>query len=266
VETLIGTGTAEVGIFVVPWVPLVLWAALIGGIALALRVRRGAGTPTARGMVAALRRRATWFGPVRMPARLLLFALWWVPVVSTLLLGRWDPLSAAEPFAPGPSVAEVRADGQWQDDSIEHAMSWSWSPGEPCLTECSGPRYIFRLNPGERFAVVVTVRNDGPLPITLLGRESFDGASRSFGLALLRNPDLPADAPNLLPFQPVELPPGGSVSVAMIKTAESCAKAQADVDRGDTGATGYPFVYELLGWRRVGYVWPHFAVTVAGCE
>lgn len=157
-------------------------------------------------------------------------------------------------------------DGQWDDDSIEHAASWSWSPGQPCLSECPGPRYLYRVQPDERYWWLATIRNDGPLPVTLLGRLETGIVPSPIGLGLLRDPGkLPADPANLRPFEPVILAPWATVTGAMVTEADSCADPAGSSDWGGY-ATAHPFVYDVLGWRRVGYVYPHFSVTETGCD
>jgi hypothetical protein len=61
------------------------------------------------------------------------------------------------------------------------------------------------------------------------------------------------------------LGPDGSVTVAIVETAETCADPAASVGQGN-GGSRLGLVYSVLGWERRGNVWPHFAVSVAGCE
>jgi hypothetical protein len=162
-------GIAETGIFLVPWIPLLLWVMTLVGTATTIHMLRGGtvGGPSELGTL--LRRELSWRSRSSRAAWMFFFALFWVPMLTFQLLGDWDPLSASGSVGPGPAVAEVRDDGLWEDDSIEHASSWSWAEGDPCLSECPGPRYVYRVKPGEAYSFVATVRNDGPGPVTLLG-------------------------------------------------------------------------------------------------
>jgi hypothetical protein len=265
-ERFIGVGLAQDGLFAVPWIPLLLWSSVLGVAALWLR-RRGrrasAGGPAENGDPP---QEPWWRRRLSPPARLLLLVAWIVPLIGWQLTKSWDPLSAAA-VAPGPAVTETRSDGTWQDDSIENAMSWSWSAGRPCLSECRGPRYVYRLKPGEPYSLDVTIRNDAPFPVTLLGRRNPESEPYGWGLAWSSDPATSsADPTTLEPFRPIELAPRGTTLVTMVMLAPECANPDADVEVPDKGAYGYPFVYEVLGWRRVGYVWPHAAMTVAGCH
>jgi hypothetical protein len=260
-------GTASTGIFVIPWVPVLLWIIVIGAIATVRHVRRGGAIRGPRAWGRWLRPYLHWRAPrTSWTGRIMFLLLFWVPWIAVRLVGNWDPLSAADPFAPGPTVAEVLRDGLWHDDSIEHASSYGWGPGEPCLAECPGPRYLYRVQPGERYWWLETIRNDGPLPVTLLGRRATDIQPSPIGLGLLRDPSvLSADPANLRPFEPVVLGPGATVTVAVVQEADACADPAGSSAWGRY-AMGSPFVYDVLGWRRVGHVYRHFSVTEAGCD
>jgi hypothetical protein len=190
-----------------------------------------------------------------------------VPLATGLLVEDWDPLAYAEPGGPGIGYTETLSDGTWMDDSAENA-SITYGPGnegEPCTDGCPGPRYIYRVAPGEVFTVVVTVHNTSWVPVTLLGRTGMDDG-RAWGLALLRDPSSASSDPsNLRPFEPVILGPDGSVTLAIVETAGACADPEA---AGGTrkGGSGWLLVYNILGWERRGTVWPHFEVDVLGCR
>ena len=123
------------------------------------------------------------------------------------------------------------------------------------------------MKPGDAYSFVATVRNDGPGPITLLGRPAYDGEPEQYGLAMLRDQNsMSADAGNLTRFEPVALAPGASIAVAFLNVADGCADPAASADRGHRWAGGYALIFEVLGWRRTGTVWPHASIYVAGCE
>jgi hypothetical protein len=260
-------GYASTGLLAVPWIPIAAWIAGFGAIATIRRIRTEGTAVSPR----------TWLGWVRsylftrspsLAGRIGGTLLWFVPLLGVQVIGSWDPLVSADPFGPGPLVAEGRTDGVWQEDWIEHASSYQTFPG-PCVQECPGPRYVYRLRPGDMYTWLVTIRNEGGVPVTLLGRNARDGQLplQPSGLALLRNPGLlSADQANLRAFDPVSLPPGETVTVAMVQTADTCADPAADVTQRGRYAASYPLVYDVLGWRRVGDVFPHFSVTVAGCD
>ena len=242
-------GVVSLGIYGIPWIPFLAWVMIVGGIATVHHLRGG-------GTIGGPSTWARWLRPQfslryrsSAKARIVWLLVLSVPILSVTLARDWDPLSSSEPFGPGPSVAEVRNDGVWQEDWIEQASSFQVYPG-PCVIDCPGPRYVYRVHPGDSYASTVTIRNDGPVPITLLGRAG-SGGRVTYGLALLRDPsNLSADAGNLRPFEPVSLGPGGTITVATVHQAPPCANPAADVSTGGRHAIAYPFVYELLGWRR----------------
>lgn len=260
-------GVASIGVFGLPFGPLLLWLALVA-LVIALRHRlRGGSIGGPYSWLNAARRTLRPDGRTSWHAVFVGLLLVWTPLsAARLFLGAWDPLSAADPYAPGPMVAEVLHDGQWQDDEVDEAASWSWSEGEPCLSECSGPRYLYRVQPDEPYWWLESVRNDGPLPVTLLGRPDMDLHPSPFGLALLRDPAvLSAEPANLRAFEPVLLGPGATVTVAFTTQGERCADPAGSSGWGRY-MTAHPLIYDVLGWRREGDVWPHVSVTEAGCQ
>ena len=134
-------GVAETGILLVPWIPLLLWAMILVGTAVAVHILRGGTVGGPRELAALVRPQLSWRSPSSVAARIFLFALFWVPMLTIQLLGNWDPLSAGGSVGPGPAVAEVRNDGLWEDDSIENASSW-WVAGTlppSRRSRCSAP-------------------------------------------------------------------------------------------------------------------------------
>jgi hypothetical protein len=106
-----------------------------------------------------------------------------------------------------------------------------------------------------------------PARLPCWARPTYDGVPDGYGLALLRDQNvLSTESSNLMPFDPVGLAPGASIPVAFLNVAPPCADPHATVPLGSKGAAGYRLIYETLGWRRIGVVWPHVSVTVAGCE
>ena len=244
-------GVAEVGLLALPWIPLVLYIGVVAAIAYGTRPLEA--KPEAIG-------------------RLRPFAIWvafLLPLFGIALVRDWDPLWAGDELGPGPAVIETRADGTWMSDSIEHASAWSWTVGEPCLSECVGPRYVYRLVPGEPYTFVASVRNASAMPISILGRPPSLIPESQFGLALLRDSSvMSADPSNLRSFEPVQLAAGASVPVVFVARAPSCADPEAPIARlsgGHGAATGYPLTYDLFGWRRTGTIWPHVSIAIAGC-
>jgi hypothetical protein len=157
---------------------------------------------------------------------------------------------------PGPDVSEIRSDGPPFFDLDGQAA-------------VRGPNYVYRVRPGDAYTYVVSVRNDGPLPITLLGMPAGGAAS---GLGLLRDPtDTSAEPANVVAFHPVELSPGTEVALVVAAVAGPCADPtlaeEPPVVRWPTGvvAVNFAFVYDIFGWRRVDDIWAPFAVTVPGC-
>ena len=131
-----------------------------------------------------------------------------------------------------------------------------------------GPRWVYRLRPGEAYTYIASVRNDGPLPITVLGRERIETRPGPYGLGLLRDPaKLSADPSNVIPFSATTLWPGQAVAIVFIDAEGSCANPAATL--GPTGASvaSLPgLVYDVLGWRTKDTVFPRFETTVAGCD
>ena len=68
-----------------------------------------------------------------------------------------------------------------------------------------------RVEPGSRFTVIVSIRNTGPVPVTIQGVESSSGLGRRL---VGMTPDLYATGrASLEPFRPFSLPPDGEAAL-----------------------------------------------------
>jgi hypothetical protein len=183
---------------------------------------------------------------------------------SPTFLINWDALSGTDPVAPGPQLSELFDDGVWTADVAEHKTLTFANPArDPCVSECPGPRYVMRVKPGERYWYLMTVRNDGPLPVVLEGTEA---EPAYVGLARLVDPaKLSADPSNLRAWEPVPLNPGQSVTIARVEVGETCANPAAAAGPNPGYSTYVELVYSVLGWRRTGDASRHATVVVAGC-
>lgn len=268
-----GGGLASVGWFGLPWVPALPFIALLGAVWAIRRVRSG------RSLVP--RPRIGRYVP-RLPTtkaeRLTRIACFVLGLGIFVALPRdWDPLAYDFAAGPGPGFAEILEDG--------HVIEEGRQPFE---TQ-TGQHVIYRLSPGQGFNYMVTVQNVGPVPVTIFGVPG-DGATpgasslagRSFvttGLGLLRDPNIIRSEPgDVVPFHPVELAPGEAIPIVVASMAGACADPTAVVPAGNVGTgpamssaaglTWTPLVFDVFGWRRIGYVWPPFEITVAttpGC-
>jgi hypothetical protein len=184
-----------------------------------------------------------------------------------LILPRhWDPLVVGSTSGAGPELTELRRDGDWRDETRENA------PGEMRV----GPNFVYRVGPGEAFTYIISVRNNGPLTVTLLGRLPPEGPTTTpiysagddvpNGLGLLRDPGvISATRTDVVPFHPVQLGPGQEVTLVVADVGGRCADSTAPVLVDPPNVRNprvLPFVFEVLGWRQVGTVWPQFEVTV----
>ena len=257
-----GGGLADVGPFGLPWVPLLPFVAAYGLYRAVARARSG------RSLVPRPRfGRPSWTGwrswrpePRRRMTRReslgFVGSLAFMTLVTSLVPAH-HPVSEGAVFGPGPDVSEIRPDGpQYIDPAGLQAAG-------------RGPNYVYRVRAGGAYTYIVSLRNDGPLPITLLGVPASGTAS---GLGLLRDPtDSSAEPGNVVAFHPVELSPGAEAAVVVAAVAGPCADPtlvdEPPVVRWPTGVerVRFAFVYDMLGWRRVDHIWAPFAVTVPGC-
>lgn len=263
-------GVAEIGLFGLPWVPFLVSLALVGGIATVVHVRGGGTMPDRATVGRTVRKYASsWLGEWTPRQQVLLVAIWLVPFTVVQLAQPRDPFRIGSAAAPGPAVAEIRSDGWWYDDESEE-----WVAPDPCLEtapRCPGPRWVYRVGPGEPYTYVASVRNGGLLPVTLLGRSPLRQPSGPHGLGLLRDPSNPsADPANVVPFHPVTLWPGQELALVFVDAGETCADPAAVLrDRAGSQVGGRslpPLIYDAFGWRSSTYVFPKFEVTVAGCD
>ena len=260
-STTFASGLADVGFFGLPIVPLAVIAALliaaVGAVDVLNRRRlRAPGRSTAS-------RRA-----VRVA-----WAVWFTALIVLVLASTsFELIKPGSIAGPGLGVAEVRSDGLTREGS-----STTWTESR------DSPHYVVRVSPGEPFTVLASLRNTGPLPIRLLGWRkpelSFGSGSRArlddyvVGLAFPRDPTAPSAAPEgVVPFHPVDIAPGAELAVVIVGLGGECADPDAAVPAQDPNHQifrAFPFVFEVLGWHRVGELWPPFELSVAsrpGCE
>ena len=226
------------------------------------------------GLILAIRR-FTLRQPLPRPMRIVLLALVAAElgVVVTAPFQNTDrlfdpPLIGTWPSAAGPMVTEVRDDGRWVDVRRMNGVQIDNCIG---LLECAGPRYVYRLHPGDAYTYLLSLQNETSLPITVLGytpRPTDGMVSRVTAIGLPGDPSSPsADPASTLPFGPVLLAPGASVSVVVGETAGTCANPSATIP-GSGGehvaVSGLLVSYEVLGWHRSTWVYAPFMVTVAG--
>lgn len=262
-------GIAEIGFFGLPWVPALVSVAIVGAIATIVHVRGGGTIPDRATARRTARKLLSWQPAFSIRAQVLGLALWLVPLTVVQLLLPREPFRIAPVVAPGQGLAEVRADGWWYD-----AERSEWTAPDPCIEtapRCPGPRWVYRIAPGQPYTYVASVRNGGMVPVTLLGRRALSQPSGPYGLGLLRDPSNPsADPANVLPFRPVTLWPGQELALVFVDAGDACADPAASLpDRagGDLGGRSLPpLVYDAFGWRSSAYVFPKFEVTIAGCD
>jgi hypothetical protein len=257
-----GGGFADVGWFGLPWIPFLI---AIGIIASTQRVARAL----------RLRDRVPWPKSKAPPMWVRQVAITLPLIVALSAVSDHDPIVYGSVSGPGPEVTDVRSDANWFDEKDQ--SGWGESFG--------APHYVFRLRPGDAFSYLISVRNDWPLPITVLGlsRSDYDvlAARQSAfdymptGLGLLRDPTyVSAEQGRVIPFHPIVLAPGDEVTLVVAASAGSCADPAGEADPATPpGVTLWDnrrltFVYEVAGWRRVGVTYPAVGVTVpttAGC-
>jgi hypothetical protein len=185
-----------------------------------------------------------------------------------------DPISPGAISAPGPGI-------QSRIGGVLNVLD------EPSLGEGDegGPLYLARVEPGDEFQVLTSIRNTGPLPITLLGPKRFNVAPTSPGVTEIlsalwiaptaENSVFPA-ATELVPFAPMDLGPGEQVSIVLTFTGGVCADPDGQTkppwnpnQLSYRTGPGFSFVYEVALWRKVGILWPQFDLDVAtkrGCD
>jgi hypothetical protein len=185
-------------------------------------------------------------------------------------VGRFVPFTAEAPFGPGAGIGETLLDGNALTDG-SHPYA---------------PRYVIRAAPGRSFSYYVTVRNSSLVTVRILGAPDPSYAalpdSRLSDLRVLVDPNAGADADNLVPFELLELPSSGTVTLLVEGKVGPCADPSAKVEaRPDTlddpegpreAVTEYvPVVYltyEVVGFHGVEAVHLPFEVfepTRPGC-
>jgi len=133
--------------------------------------------------------------------------------------GRWVALAAvgvllATPIAWVANV-EPLAEGSFGFDllaGLPPEMARSARVQDVDAFGVDGRVLTVRVERGSRFTVMVSIRNTGPVPVTIQGIES---ASRDLGRRLVRmTPDLYATGRvRLEPFRPFSLPPDGEAAL-----------------------------------------------------
>ena len=75
------------------------------------------------------------------------------------------------------------------------------------------------------------------------------------GLGLLRDPAVPASPANVDMFRPLVIGSGEESPIVVVASAWPCADPTAEVPKDPPNTYTFnrplPFVYDLLGWRRV---------------
>lgn len=256
-----GGGFAEVSWFGLPWVPLLIVFAILeaaSAVWSAVRKERRAPSPA-------------WTARLRtFPGQLSVS----VALIFVLnLVSDSDPIVYGSVYGPGPEVSETQTGAHWFDE--KDPSGWGMTLG--------GPHYVYRVRPGESFSYIISVRNEWPLPIRLLGVSPPDERTQAViddgvdfvptGLGLLSDPAVvSAERGRVVPFHPVVLAPGEEVALVVAATAESCANPAAEADPPDPPGVTWAdnrrvdFVYEIAAWRRVGTTTPPFGLTVPVTE
>jgi hypothetical protein len=246
-----GGGLAEVGPFGIPWVLGLLLIALIEIFSAVQRAWLGRPLFPRPHIPRRGVKRSSVKTQSKRESRIMLVGIFAGILLLNSVEDAWDPLSVGFAGGPGTGLSEV----------IHYPRS--------------GTDYIYRVKPNEAFTYLVTVRNRGPVVVTLLGllRDPDATASpppaRSYvsnGLGLLRDPSfISADPSNVVPFHPVELAPDQEVTVVVAWLGGSCANPagtwHVDTDLEQSSIIAR-FVYEAVGWRRVGEVYPRFDISV----
>jgi hypothetical protein len=255
-------GIAEIGIFGLPWVPLLLALALWGAWLAVHRARAGkAPIPNRHEIRAAATRR---------PKSIRQYLAYTIPILGIWALvavtGDWSRLGLGSQAAPGPGVSEVTT-GYWFSETIFHAGN---PTAGPCTEDglCPGPRWVYRVAPGEAYSYIASLRNDSMLPITVLGRSRVDGRAEPYGLGLLKDSaNLSADPSNVVAFAATTLWPGQEVVMVFVDSRGSCADPAATLGPPEASVRSLPgIVYEVLGRRQEAWLFPRFEITVAGCD
>ena len=175
--------------------------------------------------------------------------------ILLLLSSSYDPIGRGTVYAPGPGI-----------DSVGFGEIYPFDEGSVGLGD--GPLYRTSVGPGQEFRVLTSIRNKGPVPITLLGPTAASiGASTPGVVAFISGVWLAKDAETgafpssstLTPFEPTPLGPGEQVPVVLVFTGGTCADPAGNESRG---IRGREFVYELGFWHRVGVFWPQYEISV----
>ena len=258
-----GGGFAEVGWFGLPWVPSLIILAILRVASIAWRELRNE-------TVMPLRDQSPLWLTMRGQVAVLL------PLILAMnLVSGSDPIVYGSVNSPGPEVSEIRTGATWFDE--KDPSGWGMT--------LDATHYVYRADPGDAFSYIFSVRNDWPLPITLLGvtpprvkddaqiPEGMDFVIS--GLGLLRDPAVAsAEVGRVVPFHPIVLASGQEVALVVASIAGTCADATGEVDPPDppnvtsSDNRSVEIVYEIAGWRRVGRTYPPFGLsvpTIEGC-
>jgi hypothetical protein len=214
--------------------------------------------------------RAALAGPTSLRLRIGTIAvILYVQLFVVFGLGRAEPIDAGAVAAPGPGVESRRG-------GVIHVV-------DNHIVYRGAPFYRVAAEPGDEFQVLTSIKNVGPIPITLLGplRTDIDTAadpevayvlSAIFLAPSATNSVYPASA-DLITFSPVALGPGEEVSLVLAFTGGACADPNGQFkppwnpsQLSFTTGPGFPFVYELALWRKVGTLWPQFDLDVGRCS
>ena len=139
---------------------------------------------------------------------------------------------------------------------------------EPDADGQGGPGwYHYLMQPGGHFAVVVSVRNTGPVPISILDSQElgYAIAFRLESLALVDGPNGESyeDWTSAPPLASVELAPGDEVRLwAIYRIRDACADGTPWMAGSSGGRSVIPIRYRELGLERTAEVQMRYGVTL----
>jgi hypothetical protein len=243
-------GFADVGVFGVPWAIVGAMSLLASATWLSLQVMSRRSN----------RKRALFPAATRI-----VWAAWLAGmlVVGAAANSPYEPMTTG--LTSGPIFGLTLAS---HDGTIRTGNSTSYT------ITTNAPRYIARVAPGQAFAMYVSIRNTGPLSITIEGWERNPNEDSAAGVRSLVTSlgSLPgfiepenATAADVRPFAPMPVATGSSVTFVIQFAGGPCADPAApDPGSNQTRFETHPVVYDVLGWRRTGDLWFPFEVTVPG--